>query len=546
VSGFELRKLRVTGPGQANAEMTFESGLNVISGPSDTGKSYIGEAIDFMLGGQVPPRQIPESVGYDRAHLLIETKAGKQYELSRPLDGGDFQLCDLAGDEPDVVVLAGRHSATDPANISTFLLRLVGLDQKKLRKNANNELQNLSFRNLASLLIVDEETIIKKGSPILSSEPTQKTTQISLFKLLLTGVDDSALVPIKKRAIAKAEIEGQILVLDELIADYEADLKELTEAPAEELNDQLQRLDASIAASEQIVSAERAEFEAQEQARREAWQAAERIQAREAEITGLKERFALLNQSYASDLQRLESIAEAGAYFVALPQAVCPLCGAPAGDHRHDGIPHDGDIDALRTACHSEIAKIRQLQFELAEAVSDLDEERKGLGSGASYARRQFETADALVRQTLAPALSAARRQIDELYSTRAEVKRALALVERIAAMIARRADAQAALSTAGRTSDEKRGLPAASVQAISVAFEDLLDAWHFPHEKPVFFDEARHDMVLGSRRRGDQGKGLRALTHAAFTIALQQAIKTLGRSPAGFIVLDSPLVTFR
>jgi hypothetical protein len=449
MSGFELRSLRVTGPGKIDAEMTFEPGLNVVSGPSDTGKSYLVEAIDFMLGGQVPPRQIPESVGYDRAHLLIEAKAGGRYELTRALGGGDFQLRDLNDDEDKVITLAGRHSATDPDNISTFLLRLVDLDQKKLRKNVNNELQNLSFRNLASLLIVDEETIIKKDSPILSGDSTQKTTQISLFKLLLTGVDDSALFATKKRAIAKAEIEGRIVVLDELITDYEADLKELTEASAEELNDQFLRLEASIAASEQSISAERAKFEAQEQARREAWRTSERIQAREAEIAGLKERFALLDQSYTSDLQRLESIAEAGAYFVALPQGTCPLCGAPAGDHRHDGIPLDGDIEGLRTACQSEITKIRQLQLELAEAVSDLDTERQALGSGASEARRQFDTADALVRETLAPALSAARRQVDELYSTRADVRRALTLVDRIATLIARRGEAQAALSTA-------------------------------------------------------------------------------------------------
>jgi hypothetical protein len=182
-----MRRLRVSGPGKTDAEIAFEAGLNVVSGPSDTDKSYLVEAIDFMLGGQVSPRQIPEGVGYDRAHLLIETKAGHQYELTRALDGGDFQLRDLADSEAAPTTLAGRHSATDPENVSTFLLRLVGLDQKKLRKNVNNELQNLSFRNLASLLIIDEETIIKKDSPILSGDSTQKTAQISLFKLLLTG-----------------------------------------------------------------------------------------------------------------------------------------------------------------------------------------------------------------------------------------------------------------------------------------------------------------------------------------------------------------------
>lgn len=545
MSGFELRRLRVTGPDRPDAEMTFGAGLNVVSGPSDTGKSYLVEAIDFMLGGQTPPRQIPESVGYDRVHLVIEAKLGGRYELTRALEGGDFQLRDLSNDDGSSN-LAGRHSSTDPDNISTFLLRLVGLDQKRLRKNANNELQNLSFRNLAALLIVDEESIIKKSSPILSGESTQRTAQVSLFKLLLTGVDDSALVATKKPAIAKAELEGQIAVLDELIADYEADLKELTGATPEELNGQLARLESSIGASEQAISAKRTQFEEQEQGRRDAWRTTEQIRGRQAEIFGLKERFALLNQSYTSDLLRLESMAEAGGYFVALPQGTCPLCGAPAGDHRHDGIAQDSDIERLREACDSEMAKIRQLQSELAMAVSDLDVEWNELSATASSARLRFNTADALLRETLAPELSAARRQVDELYSVRADVKRALMLVDRIAAMMERRAEAQAALSSAGRSSDERPGLPAASVQAISVAVEKLLDAWHFPHEKPVYFDEARQDMVLGSRRRGDQGKGLRAITHAAFTIGLQQAIKTLGRDPLGFIVLDSPLVTFR
>lgn len=603
MSGFELRGLRVTGPGKADALMTFEPGLNVVSGPSDTGKSYLVEAIDFMLGGQTPPRQIPESVGYDRAHLTIEARSGGRFELTRALAGGDFRMRELGDGDPandggrdgddvgdsddraenyggdriqdgDVdggngqedggtdeareggpdsgdgnaaaVTLGGRHSATDPDNISTFLLRLVDLDQKRLRKNVNNELQNLSFRNLASLLIVDEEAIIKKDSPIVSGDSTQRTAQLSLFKLLLTGVDDSALVAVKKRAIVRAEIEGQLVVIDEMIADYDADLTELTEASAEELNSQLNRLENSIAASERAMSSERTAFEAQEQQRRDAWRTAEQIQARAAEIAGLKERFVLLDLSYTSDLQRLESISEAGAYFVSLPQGRCPLCGAPAGDHRHEGVPHDADIDDLRAGCDVEIAKIRQLQHELAEAVADLDRERQALGAGAREARLRFDAADALVRETLAPSLSAARRQVDELYSTRADVRRALGLVDRIATLMVRRSQAQDALSSAGRTNDERPGLPAASVQAISVAVEELLDAWHFPHEKPVFFDEAKQDLVLGGRRRGDQGKGLRALTHAAFTIGLQQAIRNLGRSPAGFVVLDSPLVTFR
>ena len=58
-------------------------------------------------------------------------------------------MADLAAGTADPVSLGQRHSAGTGENISTFLLRLIGLDGKRVRKNAQNELQNLSFRNLA-------------------------------------------------------------------------------------------------------------------------------------------------------------------------------------------------------------------------------------------------------------------------------------------------------------------------------------------------------------------------------------------------------------
>ena len=73
-------------------------------------------------------------------------------------------------------------------------------------------------------MLIDEESIIKKGSPIHSGKSTQRTVQASVFKLLLTGQDDSALIAAKKPAIAKAELEAQIALLDQLVADYDREL----------------------------------------------------------------------------------------------------------------------------------------------------------------------------------------------------------------------------------------------------------------------------------------------------------------------------------
>ena len=59
----QLRGISFGSPHKAPASLEFQSGLNVICGASDTGKSFIVEAIDFLLGAKDPPRHIPERDG---------------------------------------------------------------------------------------------------------------------------------------------------------------------------------------------------------------------------------------------------------------------------------------------------------------------------------------------------------------------------------------------------------------------------------------------------------------------------------------------------
>ena len=60
--GFELRELRLCGPGQVPGSLIFTSGLNVIDGASDTGKSYALSCIDFVMGAGTPPEEIPQKL----------------------------------------------------------------------------------------------------------------------------------------------------------------------------------------------------------------------------------------------------------------------------------------------------------------------------------------------------------------------------------------------------------------------------------------------------------------------------------------------------
>ncbi|SPT41069.1 Uncharacterised protein [Achromobacter denitrificans] len=100
IKGFRLRFLGYFGPQKEPATVTFGPGLNVLYGASDTGKSFIVETVDFMLGGKPPLREITERLGYDRILLGIETLAGELFTIHRSTDGGSFMLYEGLHEQP--------------------------------------------------------------------------------------------------------------------------------------------------------------------------------------------------------------------------------------------------------------------------------------------------------------------------------------------------------------------------------------------------------------------------------------------------------------
>lgn len=200
--GFVLRHLVLTGPGKEPAEVALTRGLNVIAGPSDTGKSYIVQCIDFALGGGTVPKVIRESAGYDTVVLEIETNSDQRiYTLERSLRGGNVR-CKSAG-QPERV-LAAKHKAGKEDTISQFLLNLSGLGTKKVRTNQQGKTRLLSFRDIAPLVIIDEETVITETSPVLSGQVISQTEESGVFRLLLTGTDDSSIIALEDPKVTGA------------------------------------------------------------------------------------------------------------------------------------------------------------------------------------------------------------------------------------------------------------------------------------------------------------------------------------------------------
>ena len=87
----EIRFICFTGPKKESAEINFGSGLNLIYGPSNTGKSSVLDGIDFMLGKEKPLKELPEHEGYDQIYLGVEFSNSECFTFVRSIEGGDFE-----------------------------------------------------------------------------------------------------------------------------------------------------------------------------------------------------------------------------------------------------------------------------------------------------------------------------------------------------------------------------------------------------------------------------------------------------------------------
>lgn len=148
IQSITFRHISFTGPEKEPAFLVFKNGLNVLYGASDTGKSFVLESIEFMLGkGEL--RDIPERIGYDRVFLGLETSGGKNFTLMRATDGGRFGLFfglhTAYSEEAELFIFDEKNEAWEMRTISNFVLNIIGLDNKRIKKNAKFETVNFTL-----------------------------------------------------------------------------------------------------------------------------------------------------------------------------------------------------------------------------------------------------------------------------------------------------------------------------------------------------------------------------------------------------------------
>ncbi len=499
-----------------------------------------------MLGVSKGLPGIEEIAAYESVWLGLTLPDSRDVTLYRATQGGQFRLYEgllkRAGVN-DGLALRQQHDSKRTDTVSYLLLDAMGVAGKTVVRDGNCKKDILSIYLLSPYVVVSEQDIIAEKSPVFTSgSPSQRTFEQNLFKFLLTGVDDAAAVTVPKPSERKVAKAAKIELVDELIAQIDVELGE--NPPDErETEEQLGRLERSASDLASRLKDAQEKLDALVAKRRKTIERRRELLERAGELDLTIERFSKLQAVYSSDLQRLQSIEEGGFVLVAMTDMDCPVCGAPSDAQKHNHAAEE--IAMAHKAAAAEARKIEREQRELTQTIASLESEAEGLRRTIDSEKNEIDRLDGEIEKAR-PHETSLRGSYEIYVSKRSEIVNVLDLYKRRSNLSIRRAEIDAEPTRRSKGDAPSVGPDSTTLFRFGETVKSVLTEWRFPDADKVQFDAEAMDITVAGKLRAANGKGVRAILHAAFNVAIVVFCIENDLPYPGFLVLDTPLLTYR
>lgn len=539
----QIRKILLRGAGLEDAVVQFYSGANVLAGESDTGKSFLLECINFILGAD-KLKHVDEAAPY--THLAVEfvNSECETITLVRPTDGGNLMayrvpIKDISGDgEP---IAATRKGLSKGPDVTSVLLPFAGIKEARLRKNASGETQRFTIRTIEPLFLIDEVSVIDEQSPVTGKPAFGDTARKRALSYVLTGIDDESVAAGEKNEIVKARLKAKLELVDEMLQPLNERFALPGELNVSTDDTELDTLIGGLTSELENLATSRDALQEKSQ------EATRNVLKADSQLLGIREllsRYRLLDERYTSDLDRLDFISESSFYFDALQEVPCPVCDqimAPGHSHSSDSAARP-----IRQSAVAEAAKIHAHRTDLAAAIHDL-EVRRGLVEGEkSTIDTELQSLNTELSRTLAPRLEFTTQRLEQLVSRHTEREATRVERERWQSLVKLQNDINSALAQSGAPKQTWAGIPPKELKEFCAEIQAVLVEWAWKATPSVEFDEKAFDILVDGKPRQSSGKGVRAVLYAAFVIGLLRYTAKNNRPHPGFIVIDSPLTSYK
>ena len=528
---FYIEKIIVTGSGKTDSIIELSNGVNIIYGPSNTGKTYIVKCIDYMFGSEREPIDI--STGYQYIKIIVRTQCGT-ITMSRKIEENKMEVSSNDNNVPSGKYATKASRTNYDKTINSVWLSLIGINDLHLViSNENYKKQILSWRTFSHMFMLTETKIISEYSAILSGRDTSNTAVIASLIFLLSGQDfaetetkDTKEIKEAKKNAVKAYINKELFRLSERNQELLAQLKE---NPNIDIAVEIEKIMAEISTNEKRINSS---IEENQKILAQLYEKNENL----SECNVLLNRYDELTTQYDADLKRLNFIVDGEANLNTSFSTHCPFCDGEVVVKKNQNY-----IDAAK----SDYKKIKLQAKDLESASKELRSEKLSLEQEIGTLMAKKKSIEELIEKELKPQVFNLKEKLST-YKDAIECQKEIDILKKLseqktADMIENDTDEESELKF-----KVKEHLDYSFINELSNGIKSFLENCNYDNLLSVIFDKADMDIVINGKKKSSNGKGYNAYFNSVVAIVLSRYMESKAKYSPDFLVLDSPILSLK
>ncbi len=517
-------------------------GLNIIYGPSNTGKTLILDCVDFMLGGDA--RRLYKPALRITAVTMYLDVDGTEVSMYRELDETKKNDIIVVSKAPgiDTGTYTVGAKTKDKDTISSLWLKLMGIDQevKIIRQIEDSMEQTLTVRTFYHFFVINENrisgenSILKPGSQTFTKNipvPTITSLIYLAKELNYIAPADAPKTSTKiiklKRATARSIVDGSVNAIREREATGIQDEDPRSAAEIQtEINEILEQISAAEDSLKQTTDRDQ-----------KVTKKLIEISSAIAESTILKNRYDALRTQYESDMRRLTFIAEADLHRGAIPKLDhCPFCNGELPKEKTQSC-----LDAAIAEADKIELRIKDLQYAdeaLTNELLRLQSQKEGL-------LREQQQVQAAIRGELRPQVEALRDKL-VMFTAALEKAKAKEMIRYFTEVLndqLMRINEEDEFSTDFDVRGKIREVLQAPLERL---LTEILEKCNYDNYIGSRFDEDMCDVVVNGSEKLSQGQGFRAFLNTVMALAVQEMLNEFDMHMPHLLVMDSPILSLK
>ena len=541
MNNFIVTRLSATSTSGKISTVHLEPGVNIVCGPSNSGKSMIVNCLDYLFGGKKEPFD-PLVEEYDRVSMQLVNENGEMLIVERAigLEDGQAKPINEVAIDSEVDGIEGGVYKVKPSEKSKgksymdILMQILGIPNTvKIISNQQGKTQRLSPRTFFHQLCIKEEDIFKEKSIIENPGYNSVTPCINALAYLIyeggvqeNDYEDPEIRKAKKKAVI-AYISGKISSLESKREELQEEIEKAGTADVEmlisEMMEEISAVDAEIT-----------------KAQKESQKLLSDIYETDDKLTlekQLKRRYRALHSQYDSDVKRLEFIIEGENSKPDDKQSRCPFCDSEIHTPR--------DRESYIAASKAELEKVRLQINDLRALEDDTDECISVLNSRQASLRAKSSSVKDLLAKEFRPKVEKLREELAN-YQRIAQLKQEVETLDDIVSEFGLDIFEKNSEDESEEKYDAKEMFDTSVFSRLSSAVGKAIKECNYPEFKVAGLSQSTFDVVVNEKDKRHQGKGFRAFLNALFAFTLMKFIEDEGMHNPKMLIMDSPILSLK